>query len=187
MRLGYEVIDGVRRDLSEGPDNSQVEGLDYTELFSSVAHKDSIRLFLALVNHLDLECDQVDIIAAFLNGDLEETIYLSPPEGSGIPSNKVLLLHKSLYGLKQSPRCFNKALDKWLRSQGFIPTQADPCVYIKRDKEYILMLCVHVDDQLIACNSRQMLDSFKATLNSAFGCSDSGPANYFLGFNIHCD
>ena len=163
---------------------SQVKGLDYTELFSSVAHKDSIRLFLALVNHLDLECDQVDIMAAFLNGDLEETIYLSPPEGSGIPSNKVLLLRKSLYELKQSPRCFNKALDKWLRSQGFFPTQADPCVYIKRDKENILMLCVHVDNQLIACNSRQMLDSFKATLNSAFECSDSGPAKYFLGFNI---
>ncbi len=54
---------------------SQIEGIDFNELFAAVAHKDSIRVFLSLVNHLDLECDQVDIKAAFLNGDLDETIY----------------------------------------------------------------------------------------------------------------
>jgi hypothetical protein len=97
---------------------SQIEGVDFHELFAAVAHKDTIRVFLAIVNHLDLECDQVDITAAFLNGDLDETIYLAPPEGSDIPADKVLLLRKSLYGLKQSPRCFNKAFDKWLNSQG---------------------------------------------------------------------
>jgi hypothetical protein len=67
-----------------------------------VAHKDTIRVFLSLVNYFDLECDQVDIVAAFLNGDLEETIYMNPPQGSDLPSNKVLRLRKSLYGLKQS-------------------------------------------------------------------------------------
>ncbi len=56
---------------------SQIEGIDFNELFAAVAHKDSIRVFLSLVNHLDLECDQVDIKAAFLNGDLDETIYLT--------------------------------------------------------------------------------------------------------------
>jgi len=55
---------------------SQIEGIDFNELFAAVAHKDSIRV-LSLVNHLDLECDQVDIKAAFLNGDLDETIYLT--------------------------------------------------------------------------------------------------------------
>jgi len=90
----------------------QVEGVDLNELFAEVAHKDSIRVFLALVNHLDLECDQVDIKAAFLNGGLQETIYLAPTEGSNIAFNKVLLL--------------NKAFDKWLCEQGFVPTTADP-------------------------------------------------------------
>ncbi|EIW72356.1 hypothetical protein TREMEDRAFT_26101, partial [Tremella mesenterica DSM 1558] len=166
---------------------NQVEGLDYNELFAAVAHKDSIQVFLAIVNHFDLECDQVDIKAAFLNGELEETIYMQPPEGSNIPANKVLWLRKSLYGLKQSPRCFNKALDKWLQSQGLLPTKADPCFYSKREGDNILMLSVHVDDQLIACNNRTMLDNFKAALNSEFECSDSGPVGYFLGFNIHRD
>jgi hypothetical protein len=89
----------------------QIEGINYNELFAAVAHKDSIRLFLALVNYYDMECDQIDIKAAFLNGDLEETIYMTPPEGSRIPATKVLRLRKTLYGLKQSPRCFNIALD----------------------------------------------------------------------------
>jgi hypothetical protein len=55
---------------------SQIEGIDYTELYAAVAHKDTIRVFLSLVNYIDMECDQVDIIAAFLNGDLRETIYM---------------------------------------------------------------------------------------------------------------
>ena len=108
---------------------SQLEGIDYNELYAAVAHKDTIRVFLSLVNYFDLECDQVDIVAAFLNGDLEETIYMDPPQGSDLPSNKVLRLCKSLYGLKQSPRCFNKAFDKWLRERDFKAAKADPCLY----------------------------------------------------------
>lgn len=131
----------------------QREGIDYGELFAAVAHKDSIRVFLALVNHLDLECDQVDIKSAFLNGDLDETIYLSPPEHSDIPQTHILRLRKSLYGLRQAPRCFNKAFDGWLKSQDLMPTHADPCLYVHQRGKEFLMLSVHVDDQLIACNS----------------------------------
>jgi hypothetical protein len=110
---------------------SQREGIDFNDLYGAVMHKDTIRVFLSLVNHLDLnhldlERDQVDIKAAFLNGDLEETIYLSSPEGSDIPANKILHLRKSLYGLKQSPHCFNKAFDKWLKSQGLTPSKPRP-------------------------------------------------------------
>jgi hypothetical protein len=129
----------------------------------------------------------VDIKAAFLNGDLAETIYLSPPEGSAIPADKVLHLRKSLYSLKQSPRCFNKAFDKWLKSQGLTPSKADPCLYSRRQGNDFLMLSVHVDDQLIACNNSSALDEFKRQLNTQFECSNSGPADYFLGFNIYRD
>ena len=88
----------------------QIEGLHYGELHTAVAHKDTIRVFLSIVNRFDPEYDQVNIVSAFLNGELEETVYVHPPELSGIPKGKVLLLKKSLYGLKQSPRCFNKKL-----------------------------------------------------------------------------
>ncbi len=142
-------------------------------------------VFVSLVNHLDLGCDQVDIKAAFLCGDLEETIYLPPR--NNIPADKVLHLRKSLYGFKQSPRCFNKAFDEWLRGQGLTPTGADPCIYTRRQGNTFLMLSVHVNDHLIACNSRSALDSFKLTLNNKFECSDSGPAGYSLGVTIYRD
>jgi hypothetical protein len=144
-----------------------------------VAHKDTIRVFLSLVNYFDLECDQVDIVAAFLNGDLEETIYMvymDPPQGSDLPSNKVLRLRRSLYGLKQSPRCFNKAFDKWLKEQEFVVAKADPCLYTRLSANGdFIMLSIHVDDQLIACNNRSALDKFKYLLNAQFECADSGP------------
>lgn len=163
---------------------TQVEGLDFNEIFASVAHKDTIRVFLAFVNHHKLHCDQVDIKAAFLNGELAETIYLEAPEGSNIPPSHVLKLKKSLYGLKQSPRCFNDKLDAWLKTQGFVQAQADPCLYTHFDGDDVIMITMHVDDQLIAGNNRKKLDHFKKTLNEAFECTDHGAVKYFLGFNI---
>jgi hypothetical protein len=61
---------------------NQVQGLDYTDIFASVAQKDSVRIFLASVNYLDLECDQLDIVAAFLNDILKQTVFWEAPEES---------------------------------------------------------------------------------------------------------
>lgn len=163
---------------------AQQEGIHFNEIHASVVHKDSIRVLLSLVNYADLECDQVDIKAAFLNGELEETIYMEPPEGGDIPADKVIKLRKSLYGLCQSPRCFNQAFDKWMRSDGFIPNRADPCLYIRRRNGAVIYLSVHVDDQLIASDSQKELDAFKKRLHERFPCTDNGPVNYFLGFNV---
>lgn len=165
----------------------QVHGLDHHEVYASVAHKDSIRVFLSIVNYHKMFCDQVDIKAAFLNGDLEETIYLEPAEGSDTPPTHVYKLRKSLYGLKQSPRCFNQKLDKWLRGQGFVPNVADSCLYSYRNGDTFLMLTVHVDDQLIAGNDRSAIDAFKRKLNDEFECTDHGAVSYFLGFNVMRD
>jgi hypothetical protein len=165
----------------------QRQGQDYGELFASVAHKDSIRVFLSIVNHLDLECDQVDIVGAFLNGDIDRELFIEPPQGSSIPANQVLRLRKSLYGLKQSPHLFNKKLDKFLRSRRLEPTRGDPCLYSRLENGTRLMVSVHVDDQLIASNCRWTLDQFKQELNEAFECKDQGPMSYFLGINVYRD
>jgi transposase InsO family protein len=166
---------------------SQVEGLDYSDLFASVAHKDSIRVFLATVNHLDLECDQIDIKSAFLNGDLLETLYMEPPEGSDIPAGSILLLKKSIYGLKQASRCFRDKYHEQLSSMGFVASIADNCIYTRRRGTSFLMLSLHVDDSLVAGNDRAELDQFKIMLNGIFEMKDCGEAKYFLGFNIHRD
>jgi hypothetical protein len=151
---------------------SQHEGVHFIKLFAWP----TIRTFLGLVNKFDMDCDQVNIKAAFLNVDLGETIYLSAPEGCNIPANKVLLLRKSLYGLNQSPRCFKKVLNAWLKTEGPLPTRAAPSLYIRRQQGHFLMLLVHLDDQLIACNNQKVLDDFKRTLNNKFECYNSGPA-----------
>lgn len=146
-----------------------------------------MRVFLSIVNHLDLECDQVDIIGAFLNGEIDRELYVDPPQGSEIPAGHVLKLRKSLYGLRQSPRLFNQKLNGFLKAQGLTPSMADPCIYIRHNNGIRLMVSVHVDDQLIACNNRAALDQFKKDLNATFECKDQGPIGYFLGINVYRD
>lgn len=90
------------------------------------------------------------MIAAFLNGDLEEEIYLAPPQGLGILSTHVRRrLRNSLYGLKQSPRCYSKKFDAWLKSQGFKPNAADQCLHVQHQGGNTIMISIHVDDQLL--------------------------------------
>lgn len=165
----------------------QIKGKDYNEVFASIAHKDLIRVLFSIVNYLGMPCHQVDIKGAFLNGDIDHKIYIEPPEGMPIPAGMLLKLKRSLYRLKQSPYLFNKALDAWPKEQGLIPTKADPCIYIRRRGKSLLLISIHVDDQLIACNSQEELDTFKKLLNVRFECSDRGPVNYFLGINIFRD
>ena len=85
---------------------TQKEGINYTETFSPVSKKDSLRVIMALVAHFDLELQQMDVKIAFLNGDLEEEVYMKQLEGfpSSDGEQLVCKLKKSLYGLKQASR-----------------------------------------------------------------------------------
>ena len=82
---------------------TQVEGIDYNEIFSPVVKHCSIRIILGLVNQYDLELEQLDVKTTFLHGNIKETIYMNQLEGFEEEENKVCLLKKSLYGLKRSP------------------------------------------------------------------------------------
>nr|ADE10054.1 rve superfamily protein [Tremella fuciformis] len=165
----------------------QVSGRDFDELFASVTHKSSFRLFLTIVNYLDWECDQIDIIGAFLKANIDKDIFIEPPEGSDIAADHVLHLRKSLYGLRQSPHLFNKRLDEFLRELGFKPTLADPCIYSLRQGHKRCMISVHVDDMLIAGNDRSTIDEIKRRIDKELECKDQGPVSYFLGINIYRD
>ena len=165
----------------------QAPGRDYVETHASVAHKASHRVLLAIACALDYEVDTVDIKAAFLNGVLKEEIFLEAPQGSGISRDRVIRLLRTLYGIHQAPREWNAKIDAWLRSQGFIPTDADPCVY-RRDKEgHVIMMSLHVDDQMLISSSRPHLDQFKRDLNAAFETTDNGPISFFLAFHVTRD
>ena len=85
---------------------TQKEGIDYKETFSLVSKKDSLRIILALVAHFDFELQQMDVKTAFLNGELEEEVYMKQPKGfsSSQGEHLVCKLKKSIYGLKQTSR-----------------------------------------------------------------------------------
>jgi len=113
---------------------TQEKGVDYNEVFSPVAKYSTIRLLCSLVALFDLELDQMDVITAFLYGTLDEVIYMKQPEGFIKKGQEHLVcrLLKSLYGLKQSPRQWNKRFDSFVTSHGFKRSVFDPCVYLKK-------------------------------------------------------
>lgn len=105
----------------------QQYGTDYKETFAPVARYDSIRVLLALVTQRNLEMSQFDVRTAFLYGELEETIHMEVPAGVEVRKREKIIckLNKSLYGLKQSPRCWNTRFDKFLKLFKFTESCAD--------------------------------------------------------------
>ncbi|KZV42797.1 hypothetical protein F511_20248 [Dorcoceras hygrometricum] len=112
---------------------AQKEGIDFNKIFSPVVRLNVVRVVLALCAVFDLHLEQQDAKMAFLHGDLEEEIYMLQPEGFGETGkeNLVCRLKKSLYGLKQVPRCWYKIFDSYIMSHGYNRLSADPCTYFK--------------------------------------------------------
>lgn len=100
---------------------------------------------------------QFDVSTAFLNGNLEEDIYLNPPDGIACDEDEVLKLNKSIYGLKQSPRCWKITFDKILESCNLKPTFSDPCLYTGYSEDARVYLVVYVDDGIIASQTLENL------------------------------
>ena len=173
---------------------SQVRGVDYDEVFSPVARNTSVRSLLALANAHDLEVHQMDVKTAFLNGSLDCDIYMSQPEGFVDPDrpNHVCKLKKSIYGLKQSARCWNTTLDEYLKSVGYRKSNADECIYVKSMKDVnghisFVILGVYVDDIIPVSNDTALLKAEKAALCERFEMVDQGEIHYLLGMSIKRD
>ena len=167
----------------------QKHGIDYNETFAPVARFDSIRALLALVAHHDWELHQMDVKSAYLNGDLEEELYMRQPTGFVVKGseNLVCRLNKSLYGLKQAGRTWNKRIDVELKAHGFAPIDADPCLYAYRRGNVVLIISLYVDDLLLASDSLAELEKVKAELKTCFEMEDMGEASFALGIKITRD
>ena len=122
-------------------------------------------MLLALALKRDMHIHQMDVQTAFLNRHLKEEIYMMQPERSIKPGQEHLVckLKKFLYGLKQSPKCWNELLHSFLISIGFCQTGADPCVYVKEERGLII-LAVYVDDSIIASEFENELHDVKMHL-----------------------
>ena len=165
---------------------TQKEGVDYREVFSPVVRYASIRVLLAIANQYDLEVHQMDVMSAYLNGILDEEIYMKQPPGyvdARFP-HKVCRLRKSLYGLKQSARCWNAVIDDYLKTNGYTSSPADRCIYIKTIDEIVVLIALFVDDTIICCNNLQVLSTEKKMLSTKFEMDDQGEIHFFLGMAI---
>jgi len=111
----------------------QIPGIDYDETFSPVAHFESLQLLLALAALEDWEIQQMDVKSAFLNGMLDEEIYMEQPIGFITPGTetKVCHLKRAIYGLKQASRTWNLQFHGFLTGIGYMRTHADAGVYVK--------------------------------------------------------
>jgi hypothetical protein len=168
---------------------TQKEGIDYTDTFSPVSKKDSLRVILALVAHFDLELHQMDVKTTFLNGDLEEEVYMKQPEGFSSNSGEHLVckLKRSIYGLKQASRQWYLKFHETISSFGFIENPMDQCIYQKVSGSKICFLILYVDDILLATNDKGFLHEVKQFLSKNFDMKDMGEASYVIGIKIHKD
>lgn len=165
--------------------NRQIEGTDYAETFAPVAKMTSVRTVLSVVSARNWEVHQMDIHNAFLHGDLQEEVYMKLPPGFSSSTNRrVCRLHKSLYGLKQSPRCWFAKLRMSLKTYGFRQSLADYSLfsYMKNGKQ--LYVLIYVDDLIITGNSIDAITEFKGYLSSCFHMKDLGVLKYFLGIEV---
>lgn len=141
---------------------TQKYGIDYGETFSPVVRFSSIRCSLAFAVQNDLLIHQMDVETAFLNGKLDEEIYMQQPKEYVKPVEEHLVykLEESLYGLKQSSRCWNKVFRECNEKIGFIQASADPCIFIRKDALTIIGVHVLVLGRNIT-DMRRVKDSLK--------------------------
>ena len=186
-KLGADGVVSIYKARLVAQGYAQREGLDYDETFSPVVRPESVRTLFALAAKKKLILHQMDVTTAFLNGTLKEEVFMKQPEGSVEKGKEHLVckLKKSLYGLKQSSRCWNQALHKHLCNVGFIQNSSDPCIYTSKDGKNIL--AIYVDDIILAAQSQDDMDYMKRDISSKFDLKDLGELRYFLGVSVQRD
>ncbi|KAL0400391.1 UNVERIFIED_CONTAM: Retrovirus-related Pol polyprotein from transposon TNT 1-94 [Sesamum radiatum] len=149
---------------------TQRPGVNFEETYSPVAMAKSIRILLAIAAWYDYEIWQMDIKTAFLNGFVEEEIFMDQPEGFTTvgEEQKICRLQRSIYGLKQASRSCNTHFDEVIRGYDFVKNDYDPCVYKKISGSSIAYLVLYVDDILLIENDVKMLGDIKVWLSTQF-------------------
>ncbi|CAL9028710.1 unnamed protein product [Prunus brigantina] len=165
---------------------TQMEGIDFDETFAPVARLESVRLLLAIACHLKFKLYQMDVKTAFLNGVLNEEVYVEQPKGFEDPHhpNDVFRLKKALYGLKQAPRAWYERLSSHLLGNGYVRGSVDKTLFVKRFKKDVLIAQVYVDDIVVGSTSDLHVQEFIHVMTSEFEMSLVGELNYFLGLQI---
>ncbi|GJW57542.1 putative ribonuclease H-like domain-containing protein [Tanacetum coccineum] len=165
---------------------TQEEGIDYDEVFASVARIESIRLFLAYASFKDFLVYQIDVKSAFLYGKIEEEVYVCQPLGFEDPdfSDRVYKVEKELYRLHQAPRAWYETLSTYLLDNGFQRGKIDKTLFIRRDKGDILLVQVYVDDIIFGSTKKELCNAFEKLMHEKFQMSYMGKLTFFLGLQV---
>ena len=165
---------------------TQIEGVDFDETFAPVARLESIRLLLGVACILKFKLYQMDVKSAFLNGYLNEEVYVEQPKGFVDPTHPdhVYRLKKALYGLKQAPRAWYERLTEFLTQQGYRKGGIDKTLFVKQDAENLMIAQIYVDDIVFGGMSNEMLRHFVQQMQSEFEMSLVGELTYFLGLQV---
>ncbi|SDA00929.1 BZ3500_MvSof-1268-A1-R1_Chr9g10926 [Microbotryum saponariae] len=178
-----EVTGRKARLVAQG--NRQRDGIDFSETFAPVARFSSIRCLLALAAANGYHVHQADIDKAYLHGELDHDIWMTTPRGFDFPSDKVLRLRRSIYGLKQAGRIWNRHIDTSLRNLGYKATGTDHCIYSRiDDQQRPHYIALYVDDLLIVSPALDEIECVISGLEQRYGVKRLGPAEYILGIQI---
>ncbi|MCH83764.1 copia-type polyprotein, partial [Trifolium medium] len=153
----------------------------------TIARIETVRLVVALACSKDWPMYHLDVKSAFLNGPLEELVYVTQPPGFEIKEkeDKVYRLHKALYGLKQAPRAWNKRIDQFLIKIGFNKCSVEYGIYVKNvESGNVVIICLYVDDLLITGRKACEIEKLKCMLKSEFEMTDLGNLSFFLGMEF---
>ncbi|KAL0553695.1 hypothetical protein IC582_007597 [Cucumis melo] len=165
---------------------TQTYGIDYSETFSPVAKLNTVRVLLFVAVNKDWPLYQLDVKNAFLNGDLVEEVYMSPPPGFEAQfGQQVCKLQKSLYGLKQSLRAWFDRFTTFVKSQGYSQGHSDHTLFTKASKTgKIAILIVYVDDIVLTGDDQTKISQLKQRMGDEFEIKDLENLKYFLGMEV---
>ncbi|GJT16981.1 retrovirus-related pol polyprotein from transposon TNT 1-94 [Tanacetum coccineum] len=165
---------------------NQQEGIDYDETYAPVARLESIRILLAYACALDFKLFQMDVKSAFLNGFINEEVYVAQPPGfiDFEKPDHVYKLKKALYGLKQAPKAWYDRLKAFLIKHEYKMGMVDNTLFTKKKSSNLIIVQIYVDDIIFGSTCQDMCDEFAKIMHDEFEMSMMGELNFFLGLQI---
>uniref|UniRef100_A0AAV1UVS3 Reverse transcriptase Ty1/copia-type domain-containing protein n=1 Tax=Peronospora matthiolae TaxID=2874970 RepID=A0AAV1UVS3_9STRA len=163
----------------------QKYGIDYTETFSPVVKYVTLRMVVAITKYFGWTLDQLDVVTAFLYGEMKEKVFCAIPEGVEVDEDfDCFELVKAIYGLKQASRVWNETFHEFVCYIGFQVSDFDPCLYLKITSGECVLLLVYVDDVLVTGSSTELIVRTKSDLKARFEMTDSGKCAFVLGIEL---